>query len=87
MAFRHQGRVEVACNLDTVVEPGDSVGHHTPPETVERRVAELAGRHAVSLLPTSRIIGFTREGAAQAAWDALSRGDGEAWKHRDRTSM
>ena len=87
MAFRHQGRVEVACNLDMVMETEDTVGRHTPPEMVERRVAELASHHAVSLTPESRIIGFTREGAANAAWEALSRGDGDAWRRRDSISM
>ncbi|XP_043210724.1 glutamate formimidoyltransferase-like [Amphibalanus amphitrite] len=81
MAFAHQGRVEVACNLDTLPSGGPE------PTAVEARVRQLTAARGAQLTPDSRVVGFTRAGAARAAWEALSSGDGEAWRGRGGAHM
>ncbi|XP_043245688.1 glutamate formimidoyltransferase-like [Amphibalanus amphitrite] len=81
MAFVHGGRVEVACNLDTLPSGAPE------PTAVEARVRQLAAARGAQLTPDSRVVGFTRAGAARAAWEALSSGDGEAWRLRRGAHM
>ncbi|KAJ7362031.1 Formiminotransferase domain, N-terminal subdomain [Desmophyllum pertusum] len=54
MAFEHEGRVEIACNVEASKDLS-SEGHfqYTSPEEIETRVGEMAARKDVKLYGTS----------------------------------
>ncbi|XP_063848944.1 formimidoyltransferase-cyclodeaminase-like [Scylla paramamosain] len=93
MAFPHEGRVEVACNVDLLPshlrspdwEVRESLGGQyvfTPSDVLTRRVLQESG--GVGTVGTT-LVGFTPEEARALASLALTRGEGEAWrKAKDR---
>lgn len=93
MAFPHEGKVEVACNVDLLpahlTSPGwkvqESLGGQyvfTPPEVLtECILQESEGVGAVGVA----LVGFTPKEAHARALHALASGEGEAWrKARER---
>ena len=100
MAFAHEGKVEVACNVEAIYsESGDfttrdgedlvcSFGkyYHVPPGVVERRVAELAALRGVQTVGTA-LVGFSPEEAHRLAKYALSEGHQEYWRQRTQRAM
>lgn len=93
MAFPHEGKVEVACNVDLLPahlrapdwEVRESLGGQyvfTPADVLTRRVLQEGG--GVRAVGTT-LVGFTPEEARALAILALTRGEEEAWrKAKDR---
>ncbi|XP_068235890.1 uncharacterized protein [Palaemon carinicauda] len=95
MAFPHDGKVEVACNVDLLLAesvPGvsnmkSSLGgkyFYTPAEVIRRRILQEAGgvRDAGTIL-----VGFTPEEALSRTLDALTNAHDEAWKMMEKRMM
>nr|XP_027236406.1 uncharacterized protein LOC113827717 [Penaeus vannamei] len=88
MAFPHEGRVEVACNVDLLPASEAPASHsmkaslggryfYTPPEQIEARVLEEAG--GVGVVGTA-LVGFSPEEARGLALHALAHAHDEAWR-------
>ncbi|XP_071521279.1 uncharacterized protein [Panulirus ornatus] len=88
MAFPHEGRVEVACNVDLIPASQAPPGHtlrsclggryvHTTADQIQARVLQEA--EGVGLVGTA-LVGFTPEEARARALHALTHGHSEAWK-------
>lgn len=80
MAFKHEGRVEIACNVEASKEvSSEGLFQYTSPEEIENRVREMAAKKNVKLYGT-KLVGFTPEEAYQRAVNALSQENATAWK-------
>ncbi|XP_047487925.1 uncharacterized protein LOC125038492 [Penaeus chinensis] len=88
MAFPHEGRVEVACNVDLLPASEAPANHsmksslggrffYTSPEQIEARVLEAAGGVGVA---GTALVGFSPEEARGLALHALARAHDEAWR-------
>lgn len=98
MAFPHEGAVEIACNVESVLAstaggeswPAFRVGHqkfcHAPASLITTRVAELAGRQGIATQGTA-LVGFTPLECKRLAERALSQDVGEFWKELHRVRM
>ncbi|XP_069974624.1 uncharacterized protein [Penaeus vannamei] len=95
MAFPHEGRVEVACNVDLLPASEAPASHsmkaslggryfYTPPEQIEARVLEEAG--GVGVVGTA-LVGFSPEEARGLALHALAHAHDEAWRDVARRRM
>ncbi|KAK7065609.1 Formiminotransferase cyclodeaminase N-terminal like, partial [Halocaridina rubra] len=95
MAFPHEGKVEVACNVDLLpterlsstenMQP--SLGgkyYHTPAEVIRDRI--LSEAQGIGAIGTT-LVGFTPEEAYARASYALTHGHAEAWKSVERIMM
>ncbi|XP_042862504.1 glutamate formimidoyltransferase-like [Penaeus japonicus] len=95
MAFPHEGKVEVACNVDLLPAneaPADhsmkaSLGgqyFYTPADQIEARVLKEAG--GVGVVGTA-LVGFTPEEARRLALHALVHAHAEAWRDARKRRM
>ncbi|XP_067043433.1 uncharacterized protein [Acropora muricata] len=83
MAFEHEGRIEIACNVEASVElSSDGNFQYTSSEGIESRVRELAALRDIKLYGT-KLVGFTPDEAYRRAVKALSEGNATAWKHSE----
>lgn len=87
MAFKHEGRVEIACNVEASKElSSEGNFQYTSPEVIETRVGDLAARKGVKLYGT-KLVGFTPDEAYRRAVKALLEGNASAWKHSTEYRM
>lgn len=99
MAFPHEGKVEVACNVDLL--PTEEVKNpdayqlksslggkylYTPARVITDRVAEIAKQKDVDIEGTA-LIGFTPEDAEILALQALRHNIPDMWKKRKEKTM
>ncbi|XP_068673500.1 uncharacterized protein [Montipora foliosa] len=83
MAFEHEGRIEIACNIEASKEPSsDGNFQYTHPEEIETKVRKLAAVRDMQLHGT-RLVGFTPDEAYRRAVKALYEGNAMAWKHSE----
>ncbi|XP_066940039.1 uncharacterized protein [Macrobrachium rosenbergii] len=95
MAFPHEGRIEVACNVDLL--PAEAVSatsnmkpslggkyFYTPAEVIRGRIlAEAGGVQDAGTI----LVGFTPEEALSRALHALTNAHAEAWKMMEKRMM
>lgn len=78
MAFEHEGRIEIACNVEASAElSSDGNFQYTSSEGIESRVRELAALRDIKLYGT-KLVGFTPDEAYRRAVKALSEGNATA---------
>ncbi len=101
MAFAHEGKVEIACNVQGICADHKqklteddqknlfcSFGkyYHVPANVIESRVREMASLKEVATVGTA-LVGFTPQEAQKLALYALSNGIEEYWKLRTAIHM
>ncbi|KAJ8037302.1 Formiminotransferase N-terminal subdomain-containing protein [Holothuria leucospilota] len=65
---------------------GSRVWHYTSPQTIEKRVREMADKENIELIGTA-LVGFTPEEAFTLACECLKCGDREIWRTRNTYHM
>ena len=96
MAFAHEGKVEIACNvqglyLDSHTNMENmtcSFGncYHVPATTIESTIRDIAAAKDISTVGTA-IVGFSPKEAERVANLALSTGQAEYWRAREKLRM
>lgn len=101
MAFAHDGKVEIACNVEAVHCSSEKEFHgqdrnnlicnfgnyyHVRPEVVEKRVADMAKERGIETVATA-LVGFTPEEAQKLAVIALSTGKAMYWRESGARRM
>ncbi|KAM9305921.1 formiminotransferase N-terminal subdomain-containing protein [Gastrophryne carolinensis] len=99
MAFPNSGQVEIACNVESFIDPSASeanqyVSYHIggdkfsyiSPLHIEAEIRKLAMQRGISTTGTA-LVGFTPQQCKTTAEYAISRGIGEFWKKRQGIFM
>nr|XP_015214289.1 PREDICTED: uncharacterized protein LOC102694103 isoform X2 [Lepisosteus oculatus] len=98
MALPHEGAVEIACNVESLLRPPEGQEGwpsywiqgrpycYPPASLITARVAELAMQHRVGTLGTA-LVGFTPEECRRLAEHALAQGVGEYWREQRKVHM
>ncbi|XP_020931592.1 glutamate formimidoyltransferase-like isoform X3 [Sus scrofa] len=102
MAFPHQGKIEIACNVESfedpeVIETAEGSQYmaysvlgdqfyYVPPHYIEAQVKKLASDRGVGTIGRA-LIGFTPQECKNCAEYAIKEGIGEFWKIRGGVFM
>ncbi|XP_033097465.1 glutamate formimidoyltransferase-like [Anneissia japonica] len=90
MAFKHEGQIEIACNVESTVTWDESrekyVYTHTDASTLTSLVERLASERSVKLVGTA-LVGFSPQEALHQAQHALATGQRQFWKTRSTITM
>lgn len=101
MAFAHEGKVEIACNVEGIYVDNTSVlsekekesltcsfgnCYHMPADIIESRVKEMAADRDIETVGTA-LVGFSPKEAHRLAVHALLTGEGEYWRSRTDVPM
>ncbi|MBN3321510.1 FONG protein, partial [Atractosteus spatula] len=98
MALPHEGAVEIACNVESLLRPPEGQEGwpsywiqgrpycYPPASLITARVAELAMQHRVGTLGTA-LVGFTPKECRRLAEHALAQGVGEYWREQRKVHM
>ena len=98
MAFEHEGKIEIACNVEGVFVDNNSDNqgslvrtcgdvHHVPARCIEDKVRIMAQAEGVNTVDAAHIVGFEPAECEQLANLALDKGIGEYWKTRTKRTM
>ena len=101
MAFPHEGKVEIACNVQGIyldsISPSILVNmehlvcsfgdcYHVPATVIESRIRDIASQKNISTVGTA-IVGFSPKEAERVANFASSTGQAEYWRTRENLRM
>ncbi|XP_043853256.1 formiminotransferase N-terminal subdomain-containing protein isoform X3 [Dromiciops gliroides] len=99
MAFPHNGKIEIACNVESFEDPKPMektgymtyciLGHqysYISPQSLEAQIKKLAHDQGISTIGTA-LVGFTPQECKDCAEYALREKIGEFWKKREGIFM
>ncbi|XP_071953006.1 uncharacterized protein [Antedon mediterranea] len=81
MAFEHEGRIEIACNVESIWNVLLNKYLYTEAATLKDLVERLSGERGVKLFG-SALVGFSPQEALQLTRIALETGQNQFWKTR-----